>query len=144
MTKDKALDLALEVLQINLTLLEKINPYKGQEDLLSDSLDLTHKAIPAIKQARSAPVQEPVAWMHEWGDGERVPMIRKRDVDSSDIDSPKSVRPLVFGDTTPPAAQRPFAGLTDEERTEIRREHYARTLPLMDAVEAKLRSKNNG
>jgi hypothetical protein len=53
----------------------------------------------------AAPVQEPVAWMHEWDDGERVPMLRKRDVDSSDIDSPKSVRPLVFGDTTPPAAQ---------------------------------------
>ena len=63
MTKDEALDLALEVMQINLKLLEKINPYKGQEDLLSDSLDLTHKAITAIKQARSAPVQEPVAWM---------------------------------------------------------------------------------
>jgi hypothetical protein len=52
--------------------------------------------------AQPAPVQ-PVAWMHEWDDGERIPMIRKRDVDSSDIDSPKSVHPLVFGDTTPPA-----------------------------------------
>jgi hypothetical protein len=61
--RDEALKLALEVLQINLTLLEKINPYKGQEDLLSDSLDLTHKAITAIKQAlaaQPAPVQ-PVA-----------------------------------------------------------------------------------
>jgi hypothetical protein len=56
--------------------------------------------------AQPAPtVQEPVAWMHEWDDGERVPMLRKRDVDSSDIDSPKSVRPLIFGDTTQPAAQ---------------------------------------
>ena len=66
------------------------------------------EAIATIKQALAAPVQpvqEPVAWMHEWDDGERVPMIRKRDVDSSDIDSPKSVRPLVFGDTAPPAAQ---------------------------------------
>jgi len=44
--------------------------------------------------------------------------------------------------TTPPAAQRPWVGLTDEQRTEIRREHYARTLPLMDAVEAKLKEKN--
>ena len=59
--KDEALKLALEVLQINLTLLEKINPYKGQEDLLSDSLDLTRKAIADIKQARPAPtVQQPV------------------------------------------------------------------------------------
>ena len=38
--------------------------------------------------------------------------------------------------------QREWVGLTDEERTEIRREHYARTLPLMDAVEAKLKEKN--
>ena len=43
---------------------------------------------------------------------------------------------------TPHAAQRPWVGLTDEQRTEIRREHYARTLPLMDAVEAKLKEKN--
>jgi hypothetical protein len=50
----------------------------------------------------TAPVQI-VAWMHEWDDGELVPMLRKRDVDSSDIDSPKSVRPLVYGDTAPPA-----------------------------------------
>jgi hypothetical protein len=42
----------------------------------------------------------------------------------------------------PPAAQRPWVGLTDEERTEIRREHYARTLPLMEAVEDKLKEKN--
>jgi len=35
-----------------------------------------------------------------------------------------------------------WVGLTDEERTEIRREHYARTLPLMKAVEAKLKEKN--
>ena len=39
-------------------------------------------------------------------------------------------------------AQRTWVGLTDEERTEIRREHFARTLPLMDAVEAKLKEKN--
>ena len=65
-----------------------------------------HEAYDAGKKAAAqpptAPVQ-PVAWMHEWDDGERIPMLRKRDVDSSDIDSPKSVRPLVFGDTTPPA-----------------------------------------
>ena len=66
MTKDEALDLAQKVLQINLKLLEKINPYKGQEDLLSDSLDLTHKAITAIKQARSAPEAE-VSWGVDWG-----------------------------------------------------------------------------
>jgi hypothetical protein len=44
--------------------------------------------------------------------------------------------------TTQPAAQRPWVGLTNEERTKIRHEHYARTLPLMEAVEAKLHGKN--
>jgi hypothetical protein len=64
-TKDEALVLALEVLQINLTLLKKINPYKGQEDLLSDSLDLTHRAVTAIKQSLASPAQPahvPLTW----------------------------------------------------------------------------------
>jgi hypothetical protein len=69
------------------------------------------EAYTAIKQAQTQTVQEPVAWMHEWDDGERIPMLRKRDVDSSDIDSPKSVRPLVFGDTTPPAAPVPTSSI---------------------------------
>ena len=54
----KALKLALEVMQINLTLLKKVNPYKGQEDLVSDSLDLTHKAITAIKEALAQPAPQ--------------------------------------------------------------------------------------
>jgi hypothetical protein len=40
--------------------------------------------------------------MHEWEDGERIPLMHNY---SSDNDKPVSVRPLVFGDTTPPAAQ---------------------------------------
>jgi len=38
--------------------------------------------------------------------------------------------------------KREWVGLTDEQRTQIRREHYARTLPLMDAVEAALKENN--
>jgi hypothetical protein len=51
---------------------------------------------------------------------------------------------LVRQDVVAGWPKREWVGLTDEERTEIRREHYARTLPLMDAVEAKLKEKNNG
>jgi hypothetical protein len=51
MTKDEALDLALEAL-------EKLT----DTEQTYGALDLD-KAITAIKQARSAPVQEPVAWM---------------------------------------------------------------------------------
>jgi hypothetical protein len=51
MTKDKALDLALEALEKSLP---KLAPY-GEQDWLD-----SRAAIKAIKQARSAPVQEPV------------------------------------------------------------------------------------
>jgi len=47
----EALKLALAALEINLTLLEKITPYKGQEDFLSDSLAITQDTITAIKEA---------------------------------------------------------------------------------------------
>jgi hypothetical protein len=51
MTKDEALDLALEALE---------SWAKGFPDLVGD---LDKQAITAIKQARAAFVQEPVAWM---------------------------------------------------------------------------------
>ncbi len=85
--------------------------------------------------AQPAPVQEPVAW---WNGEYGSPVFGfKRDTPGIGLGNPDAT-PLY---TTPPA-QRPWAGLTGEERTEIRREHYARTLPLMDAIEATLRSKN--
>lgn len=59
--------------------------------------------------------QEPVAWMHEWEDGERIPMLMGRD--DRNNDQPKSVRPLVFGDTSPPAQRKP---LTDERIESVR------------------------
>jgi hypothetical protein len=52
MTKDEELDLALEAL-------EGIHP--GNMTPMAE--EYWNKAITAIKQARSAPVQEPVAWM---------------------------------------------------------------------------------
>jgi hypothetical protein len=109
-SKDEALKLAMDAL---------IN-HEGNYKLEKAGSARSHKAIAAIKQALAAPtVQEPVAWMHEWDDGEQIPMLRKREVDSSDIDSPKSVRPLVFGDTTPPAqpapVQEPVASLKEAD-----------------------------
>ena len=131
MDKDTALDLALEVLQINLTLLEKINPYKGQEDLLSDSLELTHKAITAIKQARSAPVQEPVAWIAD----------TKRGYNTVGYEC-KKVNALPHGTmlyTTPSAAQRQWVGLTEQEAAECWSTSTVRT---WQAIEDKLKEKN--
>jgi hypothetical protein len=104
-------------------------PAPVQEQVLGFDVVLDD-ALPTntMKFVQPAPVQ-PVAWMHEWDDGERVPMLRKRDVDSSDIDSPKSVRPLVYGDTTPPAQPAPVQEDRDwsllEAIQESLREHMA-------------------
>ena len=89
-----------------------------------------------------APVQEPVAWgCNRYIEDDKGFQIG--------TDEPE----LAWGKYAPddngwwplytsPPAQRTWVGLTDEERTEIRRQHYARTLPLMDAVEAKLKELN--
>jgi hypothetical protein len=88
-----------------------------------------NEAITAIKQARSAPVQKPVAWMYEgeYSSGSysgnyfewRVTMNKNA------TNAARKVKPLY---TTPPAAQRQWVGLTDEELREFD----------VDPVEAKL------
>jgi hypothetical protein len=56
MNKDEALDFALEALSTAHLVVE--------DDMLADEI---HQAITAIKQARSAPVQEPAFYRHEDG-----------------------------------------------------------------------------
>jgi hypothetical protein len=53
------------------------------------------------------------------------------------------VRPLVANSTTPPAAQRPWIGLTDEEVFETHKQvDSMQYLTFGKAIEAKLREKN--
>jgi len=56
----EALKLALTALEINLTLLEKITPYKGQEDFLSDAIAITQNTTTFIKKALAQPKQPKV------------------------------------------------------------------------------------
>jgi hypothetical protein len=63
------------------------------------------------------PAQEPVAWMHEWEDGERAALMNPRDNRFSD--QPATVRPLVYGDTTPQQREP----LTDDARGLLVIEH---------------------
>jgi len=119
--KDEALDLALEALEIAVG--DGIHDYQKYLD-----------AITAIKQARSAPVQEPMAT-----------------IDSLEQEIYENTREFVSLNvmewllnrlnTTPPAAQRQWVGLTDVELAEyadMEIGSYDRCLE----VEAKLKEKN--
>lgn len=150
MTKDEALDLALEVLEYI--------------DLCDNDRDFLHphecfqldKAIAAIKQARSAPVQEPVAWMDASGD------IYKHELwpDWNPPHTPLYTTPLAAQQDIQRLtalvraqqitidkleAQRQFVGLTEGEIEDIW--YHAETgggllLRFAQAIEAKLKEKN--
>jgi hypothetical protein len=123
MTKDKALDLALEALEES----------KTNNDTM-EFHDRKNKAITAIKQARSAPVQEPVAWtvsgkITDWSK------------DFSAYQTKHYTRPVY----TPPAAQRQWVELTDEEIEKACVPLGAAMLSFTEvarAIEAKLKEKN--
>jgi len=113
MNEDEALvmDLALEALEYIENNYMSL-PKSGSE------------AITAIKQARSAPVQEPVAIVDE--DGVIVVCNYK-------------YKPGDKLYTTPPTAQRQWVGLTDEEIAKL--DCYDH-LKFARAIEAKLKEKN--
>lgn len=101
--------------------------------------DYTAEQIGELFWLELKPEQELVAWMHEWADGERIPLMYASDF--RDNDKPVSVRPLVFGDTTP--QQRPWVGLSatdihDTQGYEETREMYR----FARDIEAKLKEKN--
>lgn len=68
--------------------------------------------------------------------------------DCKDVKTGELYQDIVCGEcnlviTSGTGIKRQWVGLTEDEKVEIRREHYARTLPLMEAVEAKLKEKNS-
>jgi len=101
MDKDTALDLALEALDI-------VKIHFTQNRHVND-------AITAIKQARSAPVQEPVAWMS----ASRFEELQKGFTVMTTLTKQRAFEDDVAIHTTPPAAQRQWVGLTNDEINEF-------------------------
>jgi hypothetical protein len=130
--KDEALKLALEALRSAAAELYRASSYCNTYKVLGN----TNDAITAIQQALAAPVQEPVVYcdLENWLTGK----VWADDV-FSNIQH-KGWSPLY---TTPPAAQRQWAGLTDEEKRQIfEREDYQGWLDYINAIEAKLKERN--
>jgi hypothetical protein len=137
-TKDEALKLALDALEESVDLVRE--DYENAKKLygnypsrqarllgMEDGLLKHEAAITAIKQARSAQVQEPAL------------VIYQGEIAKSNL--PKGFTGMLY--TTPPAAQRQWVGLTDEEIAQVVGEEiYIVYLPHFRAIEAKLKEKN--
>jgi hypothetical protein len=124
MDKDTALDLALGALEVGWS-----PTYTGL-----DAKEMGMKAITAIKQARSAPVQ-PVAWMHTSGHIQIFhPHWEQVAVDGYTRE--KGWTPLY---TTP---QRQWVGLTDKDKLNIEIMGGKSDVMLAEIVEAKLKERN--
>lgn len=91
--KDEALRLALEALK----------PF-STPNWAGTGVDEANEAITAIKEVLAAPVQEPVAW--RWTNS-------KGWLTYGELPHDRFVSTPLY--TTPPATQRPWVGLTDEE-----------------------------
>jgi hypothetical protein len=130
MTKDEALDLALEAL-------ESVQ-WMEQDAQFARKI---HKSITAIKQARSAPVQEPVGEVNRYGldsHGRKWHGIHWYD---PNVDVAHGTKLY----TTPPAAQRQWVGLTTAGVEEIALNHVTEVSECCKAIreaEAKLRKEN--
>jgi hypothetical protein len=130
--EDEALKLALEALE-------------WEESQTAYPSRMMTNAITAIKQAlaQPAPVQEPVVWRWSESKGERW---FGWTTDWSHHDKAKLMAfPIEYAYTTPPAAQRQWVGLTDEEIEKACVPLGAAMLSFTEvarAIEAKLKEKN--
>jgi len=117
------LTLALEAVEIG---------FKAEQYMTDADYALQDKAVAALREAlaEQPAQQEPVAWMTK--DGE---------IYKHECWPEHKARPLVFGDTSPPA-QRTWVGLTDEEKLHIEIMGGKSDVMLAEMVEAKLKERN--
>ena len=91
------------------------------------------------KRAQPAPVKEPVAWGIIASNTGRICQV-ELDADEIEGHNPKHIVPLY---TTPPAANRPWVGLTNEEIGYIWAQNQTNSNRFARAIEAKLKEKNH-
>jgi len=137
---ERALDLALEAL-------EALHKHGDIACVVTPEREFRlPQVITAIKQVRSVPVKEPVAWknaairlgeeLSSVGPAGYYDMTAEQWLDWAMTQQPRGKNSL-------PAAQRQWVGLTDEERNKIRFD-YLDYDERARATEAKLKEKNNG
>jgi len=171
MTKEEelAFDLALKALENSVDLVREdaYNAEKlygnypsrqGKVAGLKVLADDHEKAITAIRQVRSAPVQEPESF-EQWnakqhGDPEEIGFLQALRIaycsgqDSVMKATPPAPQPVpvkTYHDGKPwPVAPKPWVGLTDEDKLTVRRMPWETLGDLMDNTEAKLKEKNHG
>ena len=137
MTKDEILRMALEAL-------EAMQMYAEAE---RKGLRICDEAITAIKQALAAPVQEPVAHCEAGPDYSKGVFTKSEhgaklaELGWQEIDCP-----ICGGGARafPKPPQRTWVGLTDEEIGKLYRDGWSNNMEFARAIEAKLKSKNNG
>jgi hypothetical protein len=120
MNKDEALDLALDWLVC----------YKDKSMSRNNAEELAEELITAIKQARSAPVQEPHKELSEHMMQATNGRVRIDPVTGN------------AGIGNPPAAQRQWVGLTDEDKLHIEIMGGKSDVMLAEMVETKLKELN--
>ncbi len=132
MTNIETLKLSLEALEafLRFAAIHHDNPDTSDkylaEDYAVEGFRKSRQVLPALRTAiEAAEKQKPVAWVNH---GENI-ITRVKGWDG-------------YGAlyTTPPAAQRQWVGLTDEEFDEWTPEIHS----VIQAIEAKLKEKNNG
>jgi len=129
-----------EVLKLALDALEtELSIDWTNNDEFNASAEKMHKAIAAIKQALAQPEQEPVAWrMPNWSNLHGEYGYRDFDDPVCGIDG----KPSPNNEPLYTHSQRTWAGLTDEERSELVTLHHGWN-EYGQAIEAKLKELND-
>lgn len=138
MTKDEALKLALEALEVANSCVDGYYIPKGKTQLPE-----VEEAITAIKEALAQPEQEPVEWPRTMERGALVQWLHlemvQHTLDEGTID--KLIEDAQAIPATPP--QRKWVGLTDEEEMKLAQDSMGKSRHwLVAQVEAKLKERN--